>query len=121
MPGMTRAAIYVRVSVDRDGESESPDRQRRDCEEAAKAKGFEVVKVYEDRDESGYSKSAKRPAYRELLRDIDAGKIDAVVVWKLDRLTRQGVAGLAPFFKLEVALVSVNESLDMTTPMGRGV
>ncbi len=118
---MTRTGIYTRLSVDRDGTSESPERQRADCEALAAAKGFTVIDFYEDRDESGYSKRARRPEYRRLLKDIEAGKIETVIVWKLDRLTRQGVAGLAPFFKLGAAIVSVNESLDMTTPMGEGV
>jgi DNA invertase Pin-like site-specific DNA recombinase len=64
----------------------------------------------------------ERPALRQLLQDIDAGKIDTVVVYKVDRLTRS----LADFAKIverldarQVSFVSVTQQFNTTTSMGR--
>ncbi len=116
-----KAGIYTRVSVDRDETSASPDRQRADCERLAVQRGVDVIDRYEYRDQSAYSKNAKRPEYRRLLDDARAGRIDTIIVWKLDRLTRQGLAGLNEVLETGAALISVNESLDTSTPMGEGV
>jgi DNA invertase Pin-like site-specific DNA recombinase len=74
-------------------------------------------------DDGGYSGgSMERPALRQLLQDIDAGKIDTVVVYKVDRLTRS----LADFAKIierfdarQVSFVSVTQQFNTTTSMGR--
>jgi site-specific DNA recombinase len=121
----TRAAIYTRVSLDRDGTSESPERQEADCRSLAKQRGWEVIEVYTDRD-SAYSQKVRRPQYEQMMWDLRSGKgADALVVWKLDRLTRQGLTGVGPVLELVrdrgLHLVSVTESLDTSTPMGRGM
>jgi site-specific DNA recombinase len=74
-------------------------------------------------DDGGYSGgSMDRPALRQLLADIDAGKVDTVVVYKVDRLTRS----LADFAKIierfdarQVSFVSVTQQFNTTTSMGR--
>jgi site-specific DNA recombinase len=122
----TRAAIYTRISLDREGRSAAPERQEADCRALVSQRGWEVAGVYADRDTSAYSRRVTRPAFDKLLADLRAGTVDAVLVWKMDRLTRQGITGISRFLEvLEEAsaeLVSATEPfLDTTTPMGRGV
>src|SRR4051794_16124130 len=115
-----RAGIYLRVSQDRDGTSASPERQLEDCRAVSQRKGLEVIQIYEDR-ESAFAKSARRPEYKRLLADLEEGRIDTVVFWKLDRLTRQGLTGLHPLLALNAKLVSANEEIDTTSAMGEGI
>lgn len=56
-----------------------------------------------------------------MLKDLEAGVIDTIVFWKLDRLTRQGLTGLHPLLALDAKLVSANEEIDTTSAMGKGV
>ncbi|MEI8239053.1 MAG: recombinase family protein, partial [Actinomycetota bacterium] len=119
-----RAGIYVRISQDRDGKSEAPTRQTNDCREMIGRKGWTEVAVYEDRDESAFSKSAKRPQYRAMLADLKSGRIDTIVVWKLDRLARRYTEMNRVITLLDDCggvLASVNDSVDTSTPMGQAV
>jgi site-specific DNA recombinase len=74
------------------------------------------------RDEGFSAKHLKRPGVQRLLSLVDAGQVDVVMIYKLDRLTRS-VADLDKLMKLfdkkGVALVSLQESLDATTATGR--
>lgn len=69
-------------------ESEALARQREDCEWMCEHYDYKIAKVYEDRDRSAYRTEIKRPAYDRMMRDYQAGKIDVIVAYKLDRLTR---------------------------------
>ena len=123
LPTPRRAGIYVRVSQDRDGASESPTRQADDCRALCARNGWQVVRVYEDRDISAYS-GKQRPGYKALVDDLASGAIDAIVVWKLDRLTRRftKIAEVVQVLeKTGAVLVSVNDSIDTSTAMGKGV
>src|SRR5207342_1151239 len=82
-----RIGVYTRISKDPDGTSTSPARQEQDCRAFAKLQGHEVVKTYTDVDISAYS-GADRPGYEQLMTDLTVGIIDGVLVWRLDRLTR---------------------------------
>jgi len=110
----------VRLSKDRTGET-STARQEADARALAKARGFKVVEAFSDLDLSAYRQGVVRPAYEAMLAAAQAGELDAVVVWKVDRLARS----LREFVRVTEpldaggALVSVNESLDTSTPMGR--
>lgn len=86
----TRAAVYARISNDRTGEEAGVDRQQQDATEQAEKRGWTVVATLVDNDLSA-SRYAKRPrpAYKDLLRLIETGQIDAVVVWHIDRLYRE--------------------------------
>lgn len=117
-----RAAIYTRISVDREEETSTTTQLER-CQEYAQRHGWEVVGHYEDRGKSAYSGS-RRPNLQRLLDDVDAGMIDAVVVWKLDRWCRS----LREFVTLRDRLgaadcqwASVTDSFDTSTPMGRAM
>jgi site-specific DNA recombinase len=86
-PVAARAAIYARISSDREGDGLAIDRQLADCEQYAEQHGWRVVERYIDQDVSAY-KSRVRPAYRRLLSDLRSGTIDGVIVYHLDRLHR---------------------------------
>ena len=82
------AAIYARISSDRDGQQLGVQRQIEDCQALAERRGWTVAQVYTDDDVSAY-KRTPRPAYQQLLTDLRRGDRDAVVVYNLDRLHRQ--------------------------------
>ena len=122
----TRCAIYSRVSSDQGLHQEfnSLDAQREAAEAYIKSQTHEgwtcVKQTYND---GGYSGgSIERPALQALLNDIRSRKLDVIVVYKVDRLTRS----LADFAKLvelfdahDVSFVSVTQSFNTTTSMGR--
>ena len=81
------AAVYCRISDDREGRQLGVDRQRKDCLALAERKGWPVAEVYVDNDVSAYS-GKPRPQYRRMLRDLKEGTRDAVVVYHQDRLVR---------------------------------
>jgi site-specific DNA recombinase len=105
-----RGAAYCRISRDWEGERKGVERQREDCLAIAKRLGWTVVDYYIDNDvgASRYSKQKVRKDYRRLLADIEAGRIDAVVIWMEDRMQRQ-VIELAEFLKVcdEVGLTRI--------------
>ena len=121
-----RAIIYVRLSKYRgtDDPTTSPIRQREAGEAYAAAQGWDVVDVVEDLDESGGEAGLRldRPGLSRI-RDRFS-EIDAVVFLKLDRLARS-VADFSAFASEAgahgVALVSVRDGLDLSTPGGRFV
>jgi site-specific DNA recombinase len=117
-----RGAIYTRVSTDQGLEKDfnSLDAQREACEAYIKSQAHEGWRLVRDRyDDGGFSGgSMERPALQKLLADVEARRIDVIV----DRLTRS----LADFAKLVetfdahgVSLVSVTQSFNTTTSMGR--
>lgn len=113
--------IYCRISQD-DGSALGVKRQERDCRELAERRGWTVGRVYVDNDVSAY-KAKRRPAYRQLLEDLKAGAVDAVVVWHLDRLTRRPIE-LEEFFEACDAagvkdLASVTGDVDLGTHDGQ--
>ena len=117
-----RAVVYVRLSQDRTGEKESPQTQEKNCRAYCERQGWEVVKVFEDRDVSGFKRVAT-PGLDAALEAIGSGRANTLVVWKLDRLTRRGLARAAAILgELEeagAAFVSTVESIDTTTSAGR--
>jgi site-specific DNA recombinase len=116
-----RAALYARISEDRDGTALGVTRQLEDCRTYAERRGWTVVDEYVDNDISA-SAGRRRPAYRKLLADIESRHVQAVVVWALDRLHRRP-AELETFINLadqhKIALGSVGGDVDLATPAGR--
>ena len=121
-----RCAIYTRVSTEHGLEQEfnSLDNQREASEAYIKSQAHEGWRLIRNRyDDGGYSGgSMDRPALKKLLDDVRARRIDVIVVYKVDRLTRS----LADFAKLverfdahQVSFVSVTQSFNTTTSMGR--
>lgn len=117
-----RVAIYVRVSTQeqaKEGYSvgEQTDRLRKFCE----AHGWIIVKVYVDAGHSGAN--TDRPALQEMIEDMKAGKLDKVLVYKLDRLSRSQKDTLEliedVFLPNNCDFESMTEKLDTSTPQGR--
>lgn len=82
-----RAAVYTRISLDRQGKRAGVERQRKDCEALCGERDWVIVSTYEDNDRSAYS-GRERPEYERLVADVAAGSIDVVVTWHSDRLWR---------------------------------
>ena len=82
------AAIYARISQDRDGNQLGIQRQLEDCRAEASRVGWTVAEEYVDDDISAYS-GTRRPAYQRMLDDIQDGLRDAILVWHIDRLHRR--------------------------------
>ncbi|MFH1329640.1 MAG: recombinase family protein [Actinomycetota bacterium] len=113
------AGIYVRISSDPEGTRLGVERQLEDCRARCESNGWLVADVYEDNDRSAY-KGKPRPEYRRMLDDVESGRIDAVVVWALDRLTRHP-RELEEFFDIidrvgDVALVTISGDRDLSNP-----
>jgi site-specific DNA recombinase len=121
-----RCAVYCRKSTDEglDQEFNSLDAQREGGEAfvvSQKSQGWVLVdERYED---GGYSGGTiERPALRRLLQDIEAGKIDCVIVYKVDRLSRSLLDFsrlMETFDEYDVAFVSVTQSINTKTSSGR--
>lgn len=123
---IAHCAVYTRKSTEHnlDLEFNSLDAQRESCEAYIKSQAHEGWLLIPDHyDDGGLSgASLERPAVQTLLANVQAGKIDIVVVYKVDRLTRS----LADFAKLvelfdrhNVSFVSVTQSFNTTSSMGR--
>jgi DNA invertase Pin-like site-specific DNA recombinase len=116
-----RTIGYVRVSTDRQADKGvSLEAQEVKIRAMAVVRNGELEEVIVDGGES--AKDLNRPGVKRLLALVDAGKVDAVIVAKLDRLTRsvKDLCGLLELFeKREVALISVAESLDTGSAAGR--
>lgn len=118
-------AIYPRKSVYRDN-SDSVQVQVQMCKDYSNIiyKDKEVeFRVY-DKDEGFSGKNTNRPSFKELMNDIKNDIIDAVIVYKLDRISRnvQQFSSMYEIFQQHgVAFISVKEAFDTSTPMGRTV
>src|SRR5438105_1425755 len=92
------AALYCRISEDREGDGAGVRRQEADCKALAKRRGWLVADVFIDNDVGAYA-GKRRPEYVRMVQAIKAGDVDAVIVWHLDRLTRRP-AELEDFFEV---------------------
>src|SRR5258706_10526249 len=125
-PKPLRCAIYTRKSTEHglDLEFNSLDAQRDACEAYIKSQasqGWKALPQYYD-DPAYSGGDLDRPALKKLLADIEAGRIDVVVVYKIDRLTRS----LPDFAKLveafdarSISFVAVTQQFKTPTSMGR--
>lgn len=121
---MTRVALYIRVSTQEQAEEgysigAQSDRLTAYC----KSRDWLIYDKYID---PGYSgANTDRPALKKLIHDIKNNKIDLVLVYKLDRLSRSQKDTLLliedVFNKHNVAFVSINENFDTSTPFGRAM
>jgi site-specific DNA recombinase len=121
-----RCAVYTRKSSEEglDMAFNSLDAQREACEAYVSSQRGEGWVLVGDRyDDGGYSGgNMERPGLKRLLADIGAGKVDCVVVYKIDRLTcaLMDFSRLVDLFeKHTVTFVSVTQNFNTTTSMGR--
>lgn len=121
---MNKVAIYVRVSTTEQAEEgysvdEQIDKLKKYCE----IKDWAIYDTYVDPGFSG--SNIKRPAMQRLIADVKRKRFDAVVVYKLDRLSRSQKDTLYliedVFAKYNVSFVSLNENFDTSTPFGKAM
>lgn len=124
--GKLRCAVYTRKSTDEGLEKEfnSLDAQREACEAYIVSQRHEGwVLVVDSYDDGGFSGgSMQRPGLKRLLDDLGTGKVDLILVYKVDRLTR----ALSDFAKIVdildaagASFVSITQAFNTTTSMGR--
>jgi len=110
-----KTAIYMRVST----EDQKLNAQEQSISLFLNQKGIIEHTKYADHAYSG--KDIDRPQFKQLLNDIKQGKVERLIVWKLDRLSRKLkdlIKLLDEFQEYGVKIISVHENIDMTTPHG---
>jgi DNA invertase Pin-like site-specific DNA recombinase len=115
---MKRAALYMRISTK--GHGQSLDTQAVALREYDERRGFQIVDEYRDEGISGSKDS--RPALDRLMKDAKARKFDVVIVARFDRFARSVshlLRALEEFNHLGIDFVSLSESIDTSTPMGK--
>ena len=113
------AVIYARYSSDNQRE-ESIEGQLRECKEFAERKGYTIIKTYADRAISG-KKADNRPEFMQMITDSKNRLFDAVIVWKIDRFSRDkydSVFYKNALKKNNVSVISATEPID-DTPEGQ--
>ena len=111
-------ALYMRVSTK--GHGQTTDTQALALREYSQRRGFEVLGEYRDEGISGSKDS--RPALDRLMKDARARKFDVVIVARFDRFARSVshlLRALEEFSHLGIDFVSLSESIDTSTPMGK--
>lgn len=118
-----RAALYIRVSTQYQVDKDSLPLQREDLKNYTKyALGIDSVEIFED---AGYSaKNTFRPAYQQMMARMRAGEFSHLVVWKIDRISRN-LLDFAQMYaelkKLGVVFVSKNEQFQTDSAMGEAM
>lgn len=112
-----RTALYARVSTSDKGQD--PEVQLRELREYCERRGWIIVGEYVD---TCTGAKDRRPALDRLMQDAKRRKIDAVLVWKLDRFgrsLRHLLNSLAEFDALGISFASYTNAIDTTTPAGK--
>jgi DNA invertase Pin-like site-specific DNA recombinase len=113
-----RAAIYVRVSTDK----QTVENQVRELRQIAERRGWEVIEEYHDAGISGSKGRDQRPGLDRMLKDASRRRFDVVMAWAIDRLGRSLIDLLGTIQGLEAAGVDLyldQQSIDTTTPAGK--
>lgn len=118
-----KAGLYARVSTDSQLDGYSIDAQKEFLISYAKSKDYTEFEFYID---GGYSgKDLNRPAIQRLISDCKNHKIDAVFVFKLDRISRSQRDTLylieEVFNKYDVSFISMRENFDTSSPFGKAM
>lgn len=120
---MKKIAIYIRVSTQYQVDRASLPVQREELINYARyALGIEAYEVFED---AGYSaKNTDRPAYQQMMTRVRSGEFSHVLVWKIDRISRNLLDFAAMYKELKelgVIFVSKNEQFDTSSAMGEAM
>lgn len=122
---MPRVALYLRQSSDPQGTELAVDRQRTNCLARAAGKGWSVdpANIYVDNNKSA-SSARERPAYQQMIADVKRGRIDVVIAWNLDRLTRkpreiEDWIDLHERYGVNLMTSEGADPVDMSTEVGR--
>ncbi|MBU2541755.1 MAG: recombinase family protein [Candidatus Omnitrophica bacterium] len=125
-----KCALYIRVSTPRqasveDGSLDAQESKLKayvNYENTSKQDKWKISGTY--REEGRSAKDLKRPQFQRMMQDINDGKINTIVVWKIDRLTRslKDFSNLWETFKDQgIQLISLNEKFDTSTAIGRAM
>lgn len=108
-----RAGIYTRMSLAVMGDKTKVDDQELICRGLADGRGdMEVTEVYCDNNASAWQPNRKRPAWDQMLADVEAGKLDAIIVYHGDRLIRQ------PWDLEKLLLLAKGKGIRLASPTG---
>jgi site-specific DNA recombinase len=118
-----RIGAYGRISLDAEGQALGVARQHIDNAKLAKARGWEIAATYTDNNVSAYQRRVVRPEFEKLISDLQAGAIDGVVAYDLDRLWRKpsDLERIIELFNDRPSLVfaTVQGDIDLSTSDGR--
>ncbi len=125
-----KCGLYIRVSTLRqadveDGSLDTQESRLRayvNYENNNKNGPWEIAGVYREQGRSG--KNLKRPEFQRMMKDVEVGKVNAVIIWKIDRLTRslKDFSMLWDTFQTKgVQLISLNEKFDTSLAIGRAM
>ena len=113
-----RAAIYVRVSTDK----QTVENQVTALRQIAERRGWDVVEQYSDAGISGAKGRDERPGLDQMLKDASRRKFDVIMAWSIDRVGRSLIDLLGTIQTLEACGVDLyldQQSIDTTTPAGK--
>lgn len=113
-----RAAIYVRVSTDK----QTVENQVMQLRQIAERRGWEIVEEYHDAGISGAKGREQRPGLDRMLKDASKHRFDVVMAWAIDRVGRSLVDLLGTVQHLEACRVDLyldQQAIDTTTPAGK--
>jgi DNA invertase Pin-like site-specific DNA recombinase len=115
---MKRAALYVRVSTDR----QTVENQIAQLTKIAKDRGWQIVQTFTDAGVSGGKGRKDRPGLDEMLRQAQRHRFDVVMAWAIDRIGRSLIDLLGTIQHLEACGVDLyldQQAIDTTTPAGK--
>jgi DNA invertase Pin-like site-specific DNA recombinase len=112
--------MYLRVSTT----DQTVENQRRDLEQVAAQRGWQIVETYIDEGVSGAKGRDKRPEFDRMCKDAARGKLDLIAAWSIDRIGRS-LAHLVEFMdemrQIEVALYLHTQGMDSSTAAGKAM
>lgn len=118
-----RVGVYLRISLDDERTGLGIERQRYDSAALCNRLGWQVAKVYADENLSAYKRSVDRPAWEEMLADLEAGLIQGVACYDVDRIARQPkqLERLIDLYETKRGLVfaTVAGEIDLSSADGR--
>ncbi|MCT1476517.1 recombinase family protein [Microbacterium sp. p3-SID336] len=118
-----RAAIYLRISLDRTGDEAAVERQLEDCLAIIAQRGWtQAGEPYVDNSVSASKRDVRRPSYDRMVEDYQRGAFDAIVCYDLDRLTRQPRQledWIDAAEETGLVIVTANGEADLSTDGGR--
>ena len=114
-----KAALYLRVSTDK----QELENQLEPLKKFAKGRGLKIVQVYRD---MATGKNSNRPALNKMLKDAHRHAFDVIVVWALDRLSREGMSRTVQLIemleRMGIGVISYSEPyLDTTNELARNI
>lgn len=118
MSNIKRAALYVRVSTDK----QTVENQVEALTKVAEARGWQIVEIFSDAGISGAKTRKDRPGLDQMLKAAQRGKFDVVMAWAIDRLGRSLVDLLSTIENLKACGVDLyldQQAIDTTAPAGK--